>query len=223
MSRPLSDVYPRVPVPSFSSTILRASLSSSRYFSRKFSAFTFSALASAIAFHFLAPCERPPADPCEVVSSSFFNLLCGVRVLVICLFLLLFLQVPSDFPRLFRGFSLDSFLYLCSLRSDYHSLLLCKCLPHLQALGRLTHNRLLLQTSKKSSELHEIVPTISRLQACVQASYPSQRARPTSSVSYCVSPPTRGDKAAATSAGQEEVNSSFWLTCRVSPGTTAAP
>ena len=48
------------------SRILRASLSSSR----SFSAFAFSAVASAIAFRFLALCERPPADLCEVVSSS---------------------------------------------------------------------------------------------------------------------------------------------------------
>ena len=65
----------------------------------------------------------------------------------------------------------------CLLCSDHHSLLLCKRLPHLQELGRLKHHRLLLRTSKESSELHEIVHTIRRLQACIQAScsYPSQK------------------------------------------------
>ena len=63
---PSSESYGRVPVPRWASKRLRASLSSSR----SLSTFCFSALASAIAFRFLAPCDRPFADPCEVVSSS---------------------------------------------------------------------------------------------------------------------------------------------------------
>ena len=71
---PSSESYCRVPVPRWASKILRASLSSSR----SFSTFAFSALV--IALRFLAPCDHPPADHREVVSSSScFGALCPGR------------------------------------------------------------------------------------------------------------------------------------------------
>ena len=60
----------------------------------------------------------------------------GVRVLGTFLFLLLLLYVYK-FPRSFRGFSLNSFLYLRLLCSDLCSMLLYKCLSYLQELSRL--------------------------------------------------------------------------------------
>ena len=65
---PSSESYGRVAVPKWSSKVSRAALSSSR----SVFTFAFSALASAIALRFRAPCDRPFADPdpYEVVSSS---------------------------------------------------------------------------------------------------------------------------------------------------------
>ena len=100
---PSAEPYCRVHVPSCSSGILRASLSSSRSFSD-------------VAF-----------------SAEFYKLPCSF-----CCFCL----------NMLLNFSLRS---LCG---NLRSFLLGKHLSHLQELGRLKRNRLLLRTSKESSKLY---------------------------------------------------------------------
>ena len=115
---PSSESYWRMLVPKLASRISRAPLSSSR----SCSTFCFSASDAAMAFRFLAPCDRPFAEPHEVVSSS------SCFVAFASCFFLLFLFGMLNFHKFRRsccGFCLDSFLYFRLLCRNLCSLLLC--------------------------------------------------------------------------------------------------
>ena len=94
-----------------------------------------------MAFRFLAPCDRPFAEPRDVVSSSSYFV-----AFASCFFLLflVFMLNLHKFRRSWCGFRLDSSIYLRLLRRDLRCLLLLRRLLYLQELRRLECDILLL-------------------------------------------------------------------------------